>query len=88
MENEEEKLSLKMGCVQIWRCLPKERGSDTWRNRVWLHTARVWQGGLRSGKLCSKWLHFQVSEPWGHLAQKMFLEAGTAEGGKNKEKLK
>lgn len=62
---EKKKLILKMGCVQIQCCLPKERGSDTWRDRVWPHTATVWQDGLRSGKLCSKWLCFQVSEPWG-----------------------
>lgn len=37
-------------------------------------------------RLCSRWLRFQVSEPQGHLAQKTFLESGTREGGKNKEK--
>lgn len=44
----------------------------------------VWQGGLRSSRRCSKWLCFQVSGPQGQLAQKVFLEAGTAEGGKIK----
>lgn len=44
----------------------------------------VWKGGLRSSRHCSKWLCFQVSEPRGHLAQKVFLEEGTAEGGKIK----
>lgn len=23
-------MSLEMGCVQLWHCLPKERGGDTW----------------------------------------------------------
>ena len=44
----------------------------------------VWKGGLRSSRRCSKWLFFQVSEPRGHLAQKVFLEEGAAEGGKIK----
>lgn len=53
---------------------------------MWLQG--VWQGRLKSSRLCSKWLCFQASEPWEHLAQKMFLEPGTSEEGKNKEKLK
>lgn len=60
-------------------CL-REQGVAAWPG--------VWQAGLRSSRLYSKWLHSQVSEPRGHLAQKMFLEPGTVEGGKNKEKLK
>ena len=93
MENEEEKSSLEMGGVQLRHCAPGERGGGTWRVNACGEqgvAARlgVWRGGLRSRRLYSKWLRFQVSEPWGHLAQKMFLEPGTAEGGKNKEKLK
>lgn len=51
------------------------------RNRVWLHS-KGFGGVVRGNRLCSKRLCCQVSEPWGHLSLKMFLEARTADRGK------